>query len=483
MDAIRRFAAMALLLAGTLATGCTMGPDYHRPVLDMPESYRFASAEQAESFANLPWWEVFKDPYLQDLIRTALANNYDLKQAVARVEQARNIAVAAKSPLFPQVNYGADLGRGKNAIFNTPASNGSTETSLLAAVNVAWEIDVWGRIQRLSEAAEAEYFASEQARRGIAVILVSDVATAYYQLLDLDRELAIQHDAVIAYERTLRLFNDRRGNGVASKLETDRAETVLATASAIIPDLENRISLTENQLNVLLGRNMEPIVRASAEEQLDFTPPEIPAGLPSELLERRPDVLASEQSLIAANADIGANLANFYPRIGLTAFFGKASPDLSDFSNGSTNMANVGASLVGPIFQGGRIRAEYRAAVARFEEAAAAYRQSVLTAFREVSDSLITRQKLVEAKIHYARAVDASASAVQLSTDRYINGKSSYFEVLQSQQDLYPAQRTLVQTEIAEFIAVIQLYKALGGGWSPEEEAGQDAATPEPANP
>ena len=275
--------------------GCAVGPNYQRSAVDTPGNFRFAAGQTTNSLGDLPWWEVFKDPILLDLITTAVTNNYDLRQAMARVEQARNQAVAARAPLFPQVGYGGNVGRGRNALFNTPAAlNGATETSAAASLNAVWEIDLWGRVRRLSEAARAEYLATDEARRGITTALVSDVATAYFQLLQFDQELAIQRAATNAYASSLQLFQDRLNNGVASKLETDRAAAALANAASIIPRLELSIATTENQLNILLGHNPGPIARNSLTNQVLVTP-DIPAGLPSELLKRRPDVLAREQ--------------------------------------------------------------------------------------------------------------------------------------------------------------------------------------------
>ena len=457
---------LPLIVVVVLLGGCAVGPNYKRPAVKVPDNYRFAESATTNSLAELPWWEVFKDPTLQDLIRVAITNNYDLKQAVARVEQARNLATAAGAPLFPQIGYGGVVGRGRNAILNQPQpDNGKTTTgSAFAGVDAFWEIDLWGRIRRLSEAARAQYLATDEARRGVTITLVSDVATAYFQLLDLDQELQIQVAATNAYAGSYRIFNDRKINGVASKLETDRAMAALANAAAQIPDLEIEIATTENRLSVLLGRNPGPITRASLATQPQLVP-EIPAGLPSALLQRRPDVAASEQRLIAANAEIGANFANFFPQIGLTTFLGKVSPTLSLFTSGSANAWNVGATVAGPIFQGGQIRAQWKAAKAKFDEAKAAYEQSVLVAFQDVSNALVTREKLAEKRVFDEQAVTALISSVQLSTERYLNGKSSYFEVLQAQQELYPTQRALSQTQVGELIAVVQLYRALGGGW------------------
>ena len=459
------------MMALALLAGCAVGPDYKRPAVSAPDNFRFAEGQTTNSLADLPWWQVFQDPRLQDLVRTALTNNYDLKQAVARVEQARNQAVAARSAFFPSIGYSGDVGRGRNALFNSPspASGGATASSALASLNATWEIDFWGRIRRLSQAARAQYLATDEARRSVAITLLSDVAITYFQLLDLDRELEIQRAATNAYAGSYQIFNDRLVNGVASKLETDRAAAALAGAAALIPQLELQIATTENQLNVLLGRNPGPVPRGSLSES-SSPAAAIPVGLPSDLLRRRPDVLRSEQLLVAANAGIGVSVANFFPQIGLTTFLGRASPELSSFTGGAGNMWNAGATLTGPLFQGGQLRAQYRVSKAQFEEAKAAYQQSVLSAFEDVSDVLITRQKLAEEGDFDAQAVVALESSVALSTQRYLNGKSSYYEVLQAQQELYPTQRALVQTQAGELIAVVQLYKALGGGWPATSE-------------
>ncbi|HWI58909.1 MAG TPA: efflux transporter outer membrane subunit [Bacillota bacterium] len=451
-----------------LAGGCAVGPNYKRPPVHTPEQYRFATNQTTNSLGDLLWWQTFQDPVLQDLIRTALTNNYDLKQAIARVEQARNQAIAVRSPLFPQINYNGDIGRGRNAAFNQPSAlNGTTESTAQVNLNAFWEIDFWGRIRRLSQAARAQYLATDEARRGVMVTLVSDVATAYFQLLDLDQEVQILRASTNAYAHTFRIFSDRKINGIASRLETDRAAAALANAAANIPQVELQIATTENQINLLLGRAPGPVPRQSLGTQRP-PPPDIPAGLPSDLLRRRPDVRQAEQSLIAANADIGASVADFFPRIGLTTFIGKISPELSAFTAGTANAWNVGGNLVGPVFQGGRLRAQYRGAKARYEEAQAAYQQSVLRALQDVSNALVSRQKFSDARFYDEQAVTALSESVQLATDRYLNGKSSYFEVLQAQQELYPSQRAQVQAQTGELLAVIQLYRALGGGWQTE---------------
>lgn len=474
-DAMNKLIARVVVpvAAALLLAGCAVGPDYKKPVVNAPAGFRFDAVAATNSFASLPWWEVFNDPVLQDLIRTALTNNYDLQQAAARVEQARYQAVAAKSAFYPQVNASGDIGRGKNALYNSPANlNGNKESSAWLGLGAFWEIDFWGRVRRLSESARAQYLATEEARRSLTISLEGEVAIIYLQLLQLDQELAIQRAATNAYAGSYRIFSERLDRGVASKLETDRAAAALANAAASIPGIELQIAQLENQMNVLLGRGPGPVARQKLAPQA-FLPPEVPAGLPSDLIRRRPDVLAAEQSLVAANANIGVNLANFFPQIGLTTLLGRASPELSDFAAGSHNVLNIGGTFTGPIFQGGQLRAQYKAAKARFVEAAAAYQQSVLTAMREVSDALVARQKLAEQYVFYSDAATALASSVGLATDRYLNGKSSYFEVLQAQQELYPAQRAQVQARVGEMISVVQLYRALGGGWTVDEKAGE----------
>ena len=275
-------------------------------------------------------------------------------------------------------------------------------------LNATWEIDIWGRIRRLSQAARAQYLATDEARVAVTISLVSDVATAYFQLLQYDEELQIQRAATNAYAGTYRIFNEKRINGVSSRLETDRAPAALANAAAAIPQIELEMATTENQLNVLLGRNPGPIPRGTTLGDTQL-PPDVPAGLPSALLQRRPDVLAAEQTLVAASANIGANLANFFPQIGLTTFLGKVSPELSAFTAGTANAWNVGATMAGPIFQGGQLLANYRAAKANFDDAKAAYEQSVLTAFQEVSNALISRQKLAEVRVYDQQALRPSA--------------------------------------------------------------------------
>lgn len=451
-------------------SGCALGPDYRRPAVNAPVNFRSAvtPAEQA-SLADLPWWQIFEDATLQRLIKEALENNYDLRVAVTRVEQARQIAAQARGLYFPQISYEGIVAKGKNSLLTTPSPNlGRTGDSALLDLNVFWEMDFWGRIRRLNEAAQAQYLATDEGRRGVVVSLVAAVAQAYFELLELDLELRISKRSTKSFEETLKIFTQRLEGGTASKLETASAEALVGAVAANIPELERQIVLKENQINVLLGRNPGPIERSAT--LLDqMSPPEIPAGLPSGLLERRPDLRQAEQNLRAANAQVGVAMANFFPQIGLTTLFGKVSPELSAFTAGSSNLWAVAGSMTGPLFRGGALVAQYRQAKAFWEESKLTYEQTALNAFQEVSNSLISREKLEGTRVQQARAVKSYEEAVQVSIKRYLSGKASYYEVLQNQQNLFPAETTLARTELNQLLVIVQLYKALGGGWQESE--------------
>ncbi len=453
-------------------SGCALGPNYKRPVIDAPENFRSTttSAEQG-SLADLPWWRIFKDETLQQLIAEALENNYDLRVAVTRVEQARQIAAQARGQFFPQIGYDGIVAKGKNSLLASPSpSGGRTSDSALLDVSVFWEMDFWGRIRRLNEAARAQYLATEEGRRGGVVSLVSAVAQAYFELLQLDLQLDIAKRNTKSFEDTLKIFSQRLEGGVASKLETSSAEALLGSVAANVPEVERQIVLKENQINVLLGRNPGPVERnATLLEQT--SPPEVPAGLPSALMERRPDIRRAEQNLRAANAQIGVAMANFFPTIGLTTLFGQVSPELSAFTAGTSNLWAVAGSMTGPIFHGGALVAQYRQSKAVWEEAKLVYEQTALNAFQEVSNALISRQKLAATRAEQFRAVKAYEEAVHVSLKRYVAGKASYYEVLQNQQNLFPAETTLAQTELNQLLAIAPLYKALGGGWQEAETA------------
>jgi multidrug efflux system outer membrane protein len=451
-------------------SGCALGPNYKRPAVDAPENYRSAiTPVEQGSLADLPWWQIFKDDTLQRLITEALQNNYDLRVAVTRVEQARQISYQARGQFFPQIAYDGIVAKGKNSFLTTPSpTGGRTDDSAILDVNVFWEMDFWGRIRRLNEAARAQYLATDEGRRGVVVSLVSAVAQAYFELLELDLELEIAKKNTKSFEDTLKIFTQRLEGGVASKLETASAEALVGTAAATIPDLERQIVLKENQINVLLGRNPGPVERnATLLEQT--SPPDIPAGLPSELLERRPDIRQAEQNLRAANAQIGVAMANFFPKIGLTTLVGQVSPELSAFTAGTANLWAVAGTMTGPLFQGGTLVAQYRQAKAVWDEAKLSYELVALNAFQEVSNALISRQKYAATRAQQARSVRAYEEAVDVSIKRYVAGKASYYEILQNQQNLFPAENTLARTELNQLLTIVQLYKALGGGWQEYE--------------
>jgi outer membrane protein, multidrug efflux system len=464
-------AAKAIAITGVLLAGCKMGPNYKQVPVDAPADFRFATTRTTDSLADLPWWEVFNDPALQELIQTALKNNYDVRIAVTRIDQANAIVAEAYSQLLPSVGYTGGVSDGKNEFLGSPVPAGSESTrgAALVTLNAAWEIDLWGRIRRLNESARAQLLATEYAKRGVMLTLVSNVAQAYLQLLELDAELQIARDTTTSFDQSLKLFTNRLEGGVGNKLATARAEAALAATAAQIPELERQIAIQENQINVLLGCNPGPVTRGETLLQ-QSTPPDVPAGLPSSLLERRPDILQSEQLLRSANAQIGVAAANFFPQIGLTTFLGKVSPDLKNFTAGSTNAWAIAANLAGPIYSGGALEAQYLQAKAAWEQAKLQYQQTALNAFLEVANALISREKFAESRTQLVRSVAAYQEAVQVALERFNVGKANYYEVLEAQQQLFPAQNALAQTELNQRLVIIQLYDSLGGGWRLSDE-------------
>lgn len=448
--------------------GCAVGPNYKRPPVDSPAAFRSDDNPTNTSFADMAWWQVYQDTNLQALVREAFTNNYDLRIAVTRIEQARALAAQARSQFFPSVGYNGTVAQGRNALFGEAYPNsGKTSGSAVATLNAFWELDLWGRIRRLNESARAQYLASQDAQHGVRLALLGEVASDYFQLLELDRELEIAQRTTNSFAGSLKIFSERMTGGTASALETSRAEAALDDAEAATPSILEQISTTENELSVLLGRHPGPIVRAS--EGFDVLMlPQVPAGLPSSLLERRPDVLQAEQLLRSANAEIGERVAEFFPTIGLTALLGKISPQLSAMTLGTANAWGVAASATGPIFEGGRLVGQYRQARAARDEARLEFQRIALTALRDVSDALVQRDRLGEIRIFQAGEVRALNTAVRVSTERYRAGKASYYEVLEAQQQLFPAELNLARTQRDQLLAVVALYKALGGGWQDE---------------
>jgi multidrug efflux system outer membrane protein len=456
------------IVAAALLAGCAIGPDYKRPSVAEPQTFRGQATAEASSLADEPWWEVFRDPVLKGLIQEALSRNYDVRIAAARVQEAQAILRVARSDLYPSLDYSGGVSRSNitPGVLGGPGGQAPTTSNFYSGtLSASWELDIWGRIRRSNEAARATLFATEDARRGVWLTLVSDLAQAYFELLELDVRLQIARNSTDAYQRTYDLFLDRFTLGVASKLETSRALGALGDAQATIPQLESDIVAKENQISILLGTTPTPVARGKPMYEQPVVPT-VPAGLPSALLERRPDLRQAEQQLVSANARIGVAKAEFFPKLDLTSLIGTASPEVSALTGGTATIWAVAGMFSGPLFNAGRTLGNYRASIAQWEQARLFYEQAVLTALREVSNALTALGKLNEAETGQTTAVKALGEAVEHATDRYRQGLANYFEVLEAQQQLYPAQNTLAQIRLNRLVAYVQLYRALGGGWS-----------------
>lgn len=447
---------------------CAIGPNYRRPEVAEPPAFRGDEAPAEATIADLPWWELFRDETLKGLIEEALKQNYDLRIAASRVEQSRYAVGVVRADALPQVGYEASAERARLNIPGTGTHR--TENIFFGALQTAWEIDLWGRIRRSTEASLANLYAAEDARRGVVLLLVTDVAQAYLELRELDYELEIALRTRDSFQQTLDLFERQLKGGVGNRLATSRAEAALASTAAAIPDLERQIVAKENQLSILLGRPPGDIPRGGALTDQDFAP-EIPAGLPADLLRRRPDVLQAEDAIVATNAQVGVAIADFFPRIGLTALYGNQSSELDDIVHSGSEIWSIAAALSGPLFQSGRLYYGYKFDVAAWEESLAAYQQTVLNALAEVSNTLIARQKFVASTAELERQVTALEDAVRLSNQRYAGGLANYYEVLEAQQELFPAENGLARNRLNAQLSVVALYRALGGGWQAEEAA------------
>jgi outer membrane protein, multidrug efflux system len=470
-------------LTSVLMTGCaSAGPDYVRPDMSPPAAFRDAGAQQSpETLADIPWWQVFDDKALQDLIREAIAHNYDLRVAIARVQEARALARVARSFLYPDIGLSAFTSGNQVSRNSQPPLIGEDEDRAFANTSItatmAWELDLFGRIRRDSEAAFARYLASEEGRRAVLITLVSDVAQSYFLLRELDLQRVVALRTLTLNDQTVQYYRDRLAGGVSNRLELDSAVANRSLTAASVPDIERQVAILENAISVLVGRPPGAVTRGrTLEEQM--VPPDIPVGVPATLLERRPDVVEAEQLLVAANADVGAAKALFYPTISLTGSVGTVSGDLSDLLKGQSVIWSIGANLLQPIFNAGRIRGNYDAARARFDGAIAEYQQAAINAYREVADALIAIQKLAAVRVEQEAGVVALRDASQLSRERYDIGLSSYLEVLIADQELFERELDLASTRGDELRALAQLYRALGGGWQPESPA-----TPPPPPP
>ena len=462
-------AALVSVLAFVIG-GCTVGPNYSRPTIPVPDNHRGAlEAPQAESLADIPWWELFNDPVLQELTRDALRNNYDLRTAAARVEEARAQIGITRSFLYPQVTLdGGGSAEQVSRVSEPLRALGANRTfqNWFATLGLTWEIDVFGRIRREAEAAGARYVASEMDRRAVYITLVADVAQSYFNLRELDLELEITRRTLQLNDETIQFYRRRLDGGVSNRLELDQSVANRSRTAAVIPDLERRIAIQENLINFLLARNPGPVPRGTVLVD-QYHPPTIPAGLPSALLERRPDVQSAEQLLVAANADIGAARALYFPTFSLDSVLGGFSHDISNIADKRAAIWSVSGGFLQPIFQGWRLFWNYEATIARFDQSLAQYEKAAQNGFREVADALVTIDKLRELRVEREVQVEALQDAANLSRLRYDTGLANYLEVLIADQDLFAAELDLARTRGDQLNAVVQLYRALGGGWQP----------------
>jgi len=469
-----RSAVIGVAMLGLLSA-CAMGPNYRRPEVAVPEQFR-APVDGDMTIANTAWWEQFQDPQLSELVRMALTQNRDLAVTTARVEEFFARYGAQRSALFPQVGVTAQGQRQQLSSRQYPALDANDNppfNDYLAAAGATWEIDLWGKLRRANEAARAEMLASEEGRRGAVLTLVSAVATSYINLLNLDRQLEIARDTTRAREESKRIFELRFQGGAVSEVELYQARADYEQAMSTIPSLERQVAREENNLAILTGRNPGAIVRGGKLD--DLASPPVPNGLPSELLERRPDLRQAEYNLVAANARIGVAKAAFFPSISLTGLFGSASASLSDLFTGPAQTWNYGGALTQPLFAGGFFRSQYAGAKAQHRQFVAAYEGAIQNAFREVADSLTDQQKLREQLAAQGRQVEALRGYAQLARMRYENGYTSYLEVTDAETRLFAEELNYTAARGQLFFALIGTYKALGGGWV---QLASDAAPP-----
>ena len=457
--------AAACIAAGALLAACAVGPDYKRPEIESPQDWRI-EYEKAADVANTKWWEQFEDPALNQLVEEALRGNLDVQAAAARVDRFLGALTTTRSQFFPQFGYagGASRNRASQAGVTPLPPGVSTEYSLYQAnLNASWEIDLFGRVRRQSEGVQAEVYASEQGRRGVILSVVTSVATSYIVLRALDRELEISRATAKNYADTKQLFQARFTGGVVSEVELSQIESQYQTALAAIPSFEQQVAAQENLISILLGRYPGPILRGKSIDEL--AAPAIPAGLPSELLERRPDILQAEQNLVTANANIGVAKSLYFPSISLTGLFGSVSTTTGEFLKAPSKTWSVAADLAGPIFTFGAISGQVRSAEAAQQEATLFYQSTILNAFRETNDALVGSQKKFEEARAQARRVQALREYARLSRLRFDNGAASYIEVLYAENELFSAELVAVSTLADRYTQLINVYKAMGGGW------------------
>jgi multidrug efflux system outer membrane protein len=468
--------AILILILTIFTWGCTAGPNYRRPKIDVPATYRGTAPQEAgqprpgqpqqqsseQSFGDQKWWEVFQDPQLQELIRTALSQNYDVRIAAARILEAQAQLGITKADQLPAIGAGASAVNDRYARQKPLPEYETNATS--AGASFAWELDFWGKYRRATEAARANLLAAEWARRAVISALVSDVAAAYFQVRADDLQLEIARRTLASRQDSLKLTQTLASGGASNMLDVRQAEQLVAVAAETVPDLERRIQQQENFISTLLGNNPGPIARGMTLTEQPHLP-EVPPGIPSRLLERRPDIRAVEAQLMAANAQIGVAKAAYFPRITLTANSGLQSAALTSLFTGPAGFWNFGGSLAQPIFAGGRIKSGVRLTEARQKELVLTYQQTIQQAFRGVSDALVGYQKSRDFRQHQAELVVAARDAARLSGIRYRGGATSYLEVLTNETNAFSAELGLARAQLNELLSLVEIYRNLGGGW------------------
>ncbi len=455
---------LTAVLAGALA-GCTLGPDYSRPEISTPQAFQYETKDAVDSSDTL-WWQQFGDPVLDRLVDEALAHNSNIAIAAANVEQASALLTQARSQLFPQIGYGMGAARERArepAIAAYLPNYPNPTNAYQAALQASWEVDLWGRLRRQSEAALADVLATTEARREVILSLVASVTSSYLQLRGLDEQLKVANKTLGTYSESVKLFQLQHKYGQVSQMNVAQAQSQYETAAAQIPLIESQIAQNQNALAVLIGRDPGPIARGKRIEELAL--PGVPAGLPSQLLERRPDALQAEQQLVAANAQIGAAKALYFPTISLTGSYGGASSELSKLFEGANRVWNYSGSIIGPIFTFGAVSGQVAQAEAAQRGALENYRLSIRNAFADVDNALVANQKLGEQLQSQIRLVASLAQYASLARHLYDGGYVDYTTVLQAEQALFPAELNLASVRASLFVSAAGIYKAMGGGW------------------
>jgi multidrug efflux system outer membrane protein len=458
---VRRLGLCLVML--TLAS-CAMGPDYKRPKVPAPDTFRMAEME-GESIANLPWWELLRDDELQRLVRISLEENKDLQQAIASVEEFQARLSSARIDYIPQATVNANAPLATLNKVNIPGF--PTFTSYYLQGNLNWELDVWGRVRRSNEAARADLLAREENRRAVILTLVSGVAQSYFDLRQFDMQFDIAKRTLQSWEESVKIAQARLRQGLIPKLDADQFEAERANAAARSAELERLMIQKENELSVLLGRNPAAIPRGQILTEQTM-PPEVPAGLPSELLQRRPDILQSEQELAAATARVGVAKASRFPEISLTGILGLASPQLSSLFQSGSKFGAAGLGLAGPLLNAQTLGYEQRAVEAQARQVLAQYEKTIIVAFREVEDALVAVRTARAQAVAQEAQVTALRSALHLAELRYRGGLANYLDVLTAKRSLFDAELSLAATRRLHLVSIVQLYRALGGGWSPD---------------